>query len=286
MPVDLHVHSTASDGTLSPTEMVAAAAEKGLSAMALADHDTVAGVAEAMAAGEQRGIDVFPATEIGTYHAGKEVHILAYMVRPAHRELLELLTRIRESRVERAGKILARLNDLGVPLRLEDILENCRGDSLGRPHIAAALVARGHVPDAQTAFERYLRRGRSAYVPRFRPPSAGAIELIREAGGIAVMAHPGIGNAGAAIPALAELGLAGIEAYHIDHSPDRTQRLLRIASSLALIVTGGSDSHGPGGPKPVEVGAVVVPDECAESLRRWGREHGAWPPPPWPQDTE
>lgn len=277
MAVDLHIHSTASDGTLSPAQVVAAAAAAGLSAIAVADHDTVAGVEEALGAGRHLGVDVFPALEIGAYHAGKEVHILGYLVDVQDEDLLELLSAIRDGRRERADRIIARLQAMGVPLSLDDVLESCHGDSLGRPHVAAAMVARGFVPHAQAAFERYLRRGRPAYVPRFRPPATEAIDLILSAGGLPVIAHPGIGNAISTVNALTEVGLVGLEAYHIDHTQAKTQRLLTIAAALHLIVTGGSDSHGPGGPKPVSVGQVPVPDECAEAIRQWGRANGRWP---------
>lgn len=279
MAVDLHIHSTASDGTLTPAQVVSAASDAGLSAIAVTDHDTVAGVEEAVAAGFELGLDVFPALEIGAYHSGKEVHILGYLVDVQDSDLLRLLSHIRDSRRERADRIVDRLHAVGVPLSLDDVLERCHGDSLGRPHVAAAMVARGFVPHAQAAFERYLRRGRPAYVPRFRPPANETIDLILSAGGLPVIAHPGIGNAISTVNSLTEAGLVGLEAYHVDHTQAKTQRLLTIAAALHLIVTGGSDSHGPGGPKPVAVGQVPVPDECAEAIREWGRANGRWPLP-------
>lgn len=279
MAVDLHIHSTASDGTLTPQEVVREAHGRALTAIAITDHDTVAGVEPALEVAAELGIDVFPAVEVSTQHGRWEAHILGYLIDVRHAELTEVLQRIRTSRLERAEEMVRRLQALGVAISYEDVEATSGGDeSVGRPHVAAALVACGVVSKPQDAFERYLRRGRPAYVERYRLSPQEAVGLIRRSGGLPVLAHPGLIGSEDVIRDLMQSGVGGIEAYHVDHTPGQTARYLDLADKLRLVVTGGSDSHGPKGPKPVEIGAANVPDSCAEALRHWGAEHGRWPP--------
>lgn len=280
MPVDLHVHSTASDGTLTPAQVVHQAHARGLSAVALADHDTLAGLPEAAeAAREFPSLDLIPAVEISAQLGSQEVHILGYLIRTGDPDLRAALDQVRTHRLTRARAMVEKLVELGVSLRYEQVAELAGGDeaSVGRPHVAAALVRVGAVSSAQEAFQRYLRRGRPAYVSRPRPGATEAIALIHAAGGMAVLAHPGLISAQGTVGAALGLALDGLEAYHVDHTPTQTSRLLRLAREHHLCATGGSDSHGPQGPTPVEIGQVLVPDECAEGLREWGRAHGRWP---------
>lgn len=280
MAVDLHVHTTGSDGTLTPAQAVEHAVRAGLTALAITDHDSVVGIPEALTAGKRLGLDVFPAVEISCDWQGREVHLLGYLVDSEDPELSAVLQRIRDARWGRLEQILAKLRDTGVDLRREDVERVAQGESLGRPHVAQALVDRGVVNTPQDAFDRFLRRGRPAYVDRYRHPAAEAVGLVLRAQGLPVLAHPGLLGLDGAIQELAEHGLAGIEAYHVDHTPRQTAHYRAMAERLELLVTGGSDSHGPEGPKPVTIGQVDVPDECAEGIRNWGRAHGRWP---WPE---
>lgn len=276
MAVDLHIHTTASDGTLSPEQVVAEASAAGLTAIAIADHDTVAGVRPALDAAADLSLEVFPAVEVSSLHGSGEAHILGYFVDLEHPELGAELARIRDDRRRRGEEIVRRLQTMGVPITLQDVAAHSQGESVGRPHVASALVGLGIVSEPQEAFRRYLRRGRPAYVPRYRPPVEESIRLVRAAGGLAVLAHPGIMDRDGTIPQLVAAGLGGLEAYHTEHTPAHTQRYLEMAASLGLIVTGGTDSHGPNGPTPVAIGQLYVPDQCAQALIQWARDHGRW----------
>ncbi len=281
MPVDLHLHSTASDGTQSPQEVVRAAKAAGLTAIAISDHDTFDGVGPALAEAEGCGIDVIPAVEISAQLGKRELHVLGYLIDPENPELTEALSRVRESRTLRAKRIVERLVSLGVRITFEDVAQVAGGESVGRPHVATALVECGAVASMQEAFARYLRRGRPAYVQRYRLEAQEALGLIENAQGMSSLAHPGLGCPDHVIHSLSGQGLVAIEAYHVDHTSRQTQHYLSMARKLGLAVTGGSDSHGPKGTTPVEVGQVPVPDECAEAIREWGRQRGRWPSK-WP----
>jgi len=269
MPVDLHIHSTASDGTLTPEQIVRQALDKGLTAIAVADHDTTAGVGAAQEAACNRGLDVLPAVEISTQRGGQELHILGYLIDPWEPTLTAALEQARTARLERVREMVRRLQALGLRLSFEEVAASANGAALGRPHVAAALARAGAVQGSQEAFQRYLRRGRPAYVERQKVAPADAIALIRGAGGAAVLAHPGLAQCDGLVSDLVAGGLVGIEAYHVDHTPAQTERYVHLGKTLGLLITGGSDSHGPAGPTPVEIGCVPVPDECAAALRAW-----------------
>lgn len=277
MSVDLHIHSTGSDGTLTPSQVVTRALERGMTAIAIADHDSVSGIAEGVKAGTEHHLDVFPALEISTEHDGRELHLLGYLIDPECPELLEVLAQVRASRWQRGEEMVHKLQALGIPLDFEAVKGLANGESFGRPHIATALVECGAVNHPQEAFDRYLRRGRPAYVERYRHPAEESVQLVRRAGGLPVIAHPGLLNHDSAIGDLLRVGLGGLEAIHTDHTSRQIGHYTQMAERLGLIVTGGSDSHGPKGPKPVDIGQGEVPDSCAEALREWGREHGRWP---------
>ncbi len=268
MPVDLHVHSTASDGSYTPAELVDIAVARGLTALAIADHDTTDGVAAGQKAAEGR-LTFLPAVEISTHHGHHELHILGYMLDVEHEPLLAELDRIQEERVLRARKTVEVLQGLGVRVSYEQVEALAGGVSIGRPHIAQALVRAGAVESLSAAFERYLRRGRPAYVDRYRVSPMRAIELIRGAGGLAVLAHPKLVKRDGLVPELVRSGLGGLEVYHIQHNPYDVERYARLAAKWHLVVTGGTDSHGPRGTYPVEVGQVEVPDACAEAVLAW-----------------
>jgi len=242
--VDLHTHSTTSDGELGPSEVVYLAKRVGLTCIALADHDTTDGVEEAQAAGRAAGIQVIPAVEINSEGEHGDAHILGYFLDVGHAPLQEQLLAIRDARVGRARAILKKLAELGMPLDWEAVMA-VAGDaaSVARPHIARAMVQAGYVSSFQEAFDKYIDVGGPAYVNRLRVEMSQAIDLIHAAGGVAVMAHPAESKLVHLIPPLAQLGLDGIEVYYPDHTPQEQDELLALAHRYDLAVTGGSDFH-------------------------------------------
>jgi predicted metal-dependent phosphoesterase TrpH len=272
MRIDLHTHSLASDGTQPPAELVRAAAAAGLDAVAITDHDTAEGWAEAAATAADVGVELVRGMEISTRHRGEGVHLLAYLPDPTHPELDDALRRIRDGRGARVPGMLARLRDLGSAITLDDVQRaNPTTTATGRPHVADALVALGEVADRDEAFARYLGDGRPAYVDRYAAPLEGMIDIVDAAGGVSVIAHPWGRNAAgalgeAALAELAERGLAGVEVDHEDHGPGVRARLRAVARDLGLVVTGSSDHHG-AGKAGHELGCNTTdPDEYARLL--------------------
>ncbi|HSU96996.1 MAG TPA: PHP domain-containing protein [Gemmatimonadaceae bacterium] len=241
--VDLHAHSTASDGAVSPAELVEAACRAKLQAIAITDHDTIAGNDEAFATGASLGIRVVRGCELSAYDRDFEVHLLALHIR--HSEAIRpSLEGFQRERVDRGYAIVERLSIAGVPVNIEDVLAEAAGGALGRPHIARAMIRAGHVADHRDAFDRYLGAGKPAYVPKPRLDVADAIGLAHSAGALAVWAHPGRDGTRERLVRLAALGLDGVEVRHPGHTPGDTQRLGRLAEELDLVPSGGSDWHG------------------------------------------
>lgn len=266
MFADLHLHSIFSDGTFTPEEIASRAKSQGVAAIALTDHDTVEGCARAAVACAAAGVEFISGTELTTEHGGNELHLLGYFLDPHN---ARLLTEIAESQIVRQNRIremVAQLNKLHVPLTAEEVfaLANCK--SPGRPHVARAMVKAGLVANLDEAFERFLKKGRPAWVPKKKVSAADAIQLIHQAGGLAVMAHPGLNRTDSVIPDLVEAGLDGIECFHTKHSTSLSQRYLLAAEKYNLLVTGGSDCHGLSKGKPI-IGTVRVPYACVERLR-------------------
>jgi hypothetical protein len=284
MFADLHLHTNFSDGTYTPEELVGHARRQGFAAIALTDHDTVEGCARAAAACQQAGIEFISGTELTAEQDGNELHILGYLMDTGNTRLLEEMGRFQSVRQNRIREMVARLNQIKVPLKEEAVfkLANCRAP--GRPHVARALVAAGLCSSLDEAFERFLRKHRPAWVPKFKMSAAHAIELIHQSGGLAVMAHPGLNHNDEIIPAMVEAGLDGIECFHTKHSTAMSERYLEIADRFELLVTGGSDCHGMSKGKPL-IGTVKLPYEHVEALkdaqhRRLGSPHAS-PRPPW-----
>lgn len=252
--VDLHVHSSASDGLLSPRDLVRHAREVGLKAIALTDHDTVAGVADAQAAGRDAGLEVIAGVEVSAEMDGGACHILGYFVAPEDRRLGRVLEEIRLGRDRRNRRILERLGELGCPLARDELAARLEDGVLTRAHFAAAMIEKGYVKSWDEAFERYLGRGKPAYVSRPHLAPAEAIRVIHGAGGLAVLAHPRQLNLSAAgtekyIEGLAAAGLDGVETVSPDHTANLARRYRAAARRLGLVETGGSDWHGyPAGP--------------------------------------
>lgn len=241
--IDLHAHSTASDGARRPAEVVAAAKACGLSAIALTDHDTTAGLDEAATAAAQLGIRLVRGVELSAVEGDVETHILGLHL-AEQGELEARLRGLREMRVNRATAIVARLNALGVPVTMDAVLREAAGGAVGRPHVARAIVAGGWVGDMREAFDRYLGNHRPAFVPKEHLAIAEAIRLIHRAGGIAVLAHPGAALTRQRVEELVKAGLDGLEILHPSHSWDDSQRLDALATDLKLVRSGGSDWHG------------------------------------------
>ena len=268
---DLHIHTTASDGTRTPEESVREAARVGLGAVGIADHDTIAGLASGIAEGERVGVIVVPAVEINTDVGKDEVHMLGYYVDYESESLNASLEMLRSGRRDRAAQIVEKLNEAGVDVSMDRVMEIADGAAVGRPHIARALVEIGAVGSVASAFGKYLVRGRPTYVPRYKLTPFQAMEIIRDAGGVPVLAHPGTNQHDELIPGLIEAGLKGIEVYHTDHSACHVRRYLEIARKYDLIPTGGSDSHGPDNVKTIEIGSVTVDLSVVARLRSAAR---------------
>lgn len=252
MRIDLHTHTRASDGTQTPEELVRAAKVAGLDVLGLTDHDATAGWTEAARTAEEVGITLVRGVEISTKHLGRGAHLLAYLLDPTYPPLVEQLRKVLDGRRSRVPAMLERLRDLGIEIDISDVRRAADGTAAtGRPHVADALVTLGVVPDRSTAFDRYLKPGRPAYVNRYAPPLVEMVRLVGEAGGVSVLAHPW-GRPGPesmteeSITELAGLGLAGLEVDHQDHAPAERERLRAIAGRLDLVVTGSSDHHGAG----------------------------------------
>jgi hypothetical protein len=249
--IDLHTHSTASDGTERPAELVAAAVRAGLDVVALTDHDTTSGWDEAERAAVEHGIALVRGTEVSTRAHGVSVHLLSYLHDPTHPALARELEQTRHARDGRARAIVDLLG-ADHPIRWEDVLEHVQlGTVVGRPHIANALVRLGVVADRDEAFAALLRSDGKYHVPHYAPSTAAAVRAVRAAGGVPVLAHPGADGRGRIVPdavfdELAAAGLAGIEVHHRDHTPEQRERLQAIADRLGLLVTGSSDYHGAG----------------------------------------
>lgn len=263
---DLHLHTNFSDGTYTPEELAAQAARFAFKAVALTDHDTVEGCARMGVACQAAGIEFIPASELTSDMQGRELHLLAYFLDPSNPRLLKELSKFQEVRQQRIRDMVARINQHGIPLQVDDVfaLANCR--SPGRPHVARAMVQAELCGSIDEAFERFLKIGRPAWVPKYKMPAHETIELIHQAGGLAVIAHPGLTRVDELIPGLAELGLDGIECFHTKHNKTVTEHYRTLAARLNLLVTGGSDCHGTTKGKPL-IGTVKLPYEYVELMK-------------------
>jgi predicted metal-dependent phosphoesterase TrpH len=245
--IDLHLHTTASDGRCTPREVVERARTAGLSVLAVTDHDTTAAVTEVQALAGAAGIVAVPGIEITAMEAGRDVHVLGYFLDPANATLAEFLAAQRQHRVARVIAIGERLAALGMPIDLTPLLDEVRsqtGGSIGRPKVAGAMIEAGYVADTREAFDKWLARGRPAFVERAGASVEAVLGIIHMAHGIAALAHPGRVAVDGRIAPLREAGLDALEVFHPDHDPAAVARYLRVAAELGLLVTGGSDFHG------------------------------------------
>jgi hypothetical protein len=268
--IDLHTHTTASDGRCSPAELVSRASAAGVDVLSVTDHDTTAATALAAAECTKAGIEFVPGIEITAVVDGVDVHVLGYFIDPAAGGLAAFLAEQRQRRVERVRQMVKRLVALGIVLDADAILrpsESGQGKAAGRPWIARALVEAGHVANTSEAFEKYLKTGAPAFVPRVGPPPVEVFEQIHRANGVASLAHPGLLKRDDLVPAFVAGGLDAVEAHHSKHSPEDTGRYLELARRHHLAVSGGSDYHGDpshdvGGP-----GSTALPQELFQGLK-------------------
>lgn len=264
--IDLHLHTTASDGTLSPSDLVRAARAAGLSTISITDHDTVAGVRDARTAAREERIDLVAGVEISAVDAGRDVHMLGYFIDIDDPELQAFLDRQRRDRVRRVEEMRDRLASLGAPIDAQPIVDAAtHGRSVGRPQIADALVAAGHVRTRDEAFERYLEFDCPAYVPRCGATPESVIAVLHHAGGLSSIAHPGVRPQDDRIAHLAASGLDAIEAAHPDHDQAAEARYRALAARYGLLITAGSDFHGEH--RAHEIGAVTLASADFERLR-------------------
>ena len=262
---DLHLHTRYSDGNWTPAELVREAQRLGFAAIAITDHDTLDAIPEAI---DGAGIEVIPGVEITCRVDVVEVHMLGYLPGDSWKspELRAVLDHSRHVREKRVGEIVGRLNELGVELTEQDVFACSDCGTIGRPHVAMALQKRGVVANNEEAFERFLKRGKPGFVERYRMTAAEAIGLIKRAGGVAALAHPGLNRVDKHIAEMVEQGMEGLEVWHSRHSPTQIEQYRQMAERLDLIATGGSDCHGTVRGRAL-LGTVKVPYACVEALK-------------------
>ena len=274
--IDLHTHTSASDGTLSPAELIALAKEQGIEAVAVTDHDTIEGLSEAFEAGERLGVEVIPGMELSVEYGPGSMHILGLLIDPENENLNKCLTELQHSRSTRNPKIIEKLNELGIPITMKEVEKISGGGQIGRPHIAAVLVKNGHVNNTQEAFDKYLKKRAVAYFERRRLTRAEAADVIHGAGGLLILAHPGTLSVNGSdlenlLSELKDSGFDGVEVFYNNHSQLEEDRLMKIADKLEFVISGGTDFHG--GNKPsirlgVGYGNMAIPYEVLQEMKQ------------------
>lgn len=265
--IDLHLHTTASDGLLQPADLVDMAWRAGIRTMSVTDHDTVAAVSRVAALARDAGIAFVPGIEITAVYERRDVHMLGYFIDPENSAFGEFLKRQRADRVRRLGEIVDRLADIGRPINREKVLAtNDAGGSLGRPLVAKALVKAGHATDIRQAFDDLIGEGKPAFVPRVGPDPSEVVGIIARAGGVCSLAHPGLLKRDDLIPGMVEAGLTALEAFHSEHDDETTGHYLSLAERYGILVSGGSDYHGEPVRRKAAFGTVGLPLEHFERL--------------------
>ena len=281
MYIDLHVHTTASDGSLTPSQVVRYAKEKGLQAIAITDHDTIEGNEEALQAGKAEAIEVIPGVEISVDHSPGSMDMLGYFINTKDATLKEKLSLLQSSRADRNPKIIEKLNELGLAITYNEVVEVSGGGQVGRPHIAQVLKQKGYIQSIQEAFDKYLGSGCPAYSEKFRLTPENAIAMIVNAGGIPVLAHPftlkgmSLDELETLLKKLTAQGLQGLEVYSANHNQRQISQYLSLAEKCNLVITGGSDFHGKntdGTDLGTGKGNMKIPYSLLESLKNLRKE--------------
>ena len=267
MPADLHIHTTFSDGTYSPEEVVSLAQKAGLTKIAITDHDVVAGIDPAKRKGEELGVEIIPGIELTAEAQDCEIHILGYFIDHKSPALLSELAQIQAGREKRVYKMTEKLKELGVEIDPERVFAIAGHRVAGRPHVARAMVEKGYVGDFKEAFNRYLDFHGPAYVSHYRLSPEGAIKLIKAANGVPVFAHPAASRCDQVIPDMMVYGLQGIEVYYSSHDQGQTRHYLNLAKKYGLLITGGSDFHGLRSGREIELGSITIADELFDKLQ-------------------
>ena len=266
MKVDLHTHTINSDGIQTPTELLEAAKEVGVDVIAVTDHDTTAGLDEAEEAAAQLGMRLIPGIELSVYGVGREVHVLGFFFDRTSDALQAFLGEQKDARVSRILRMLEQLKSVGVDIPPEDVIVEGKKGTMGRPHVARALVKHGYIKDEDEAFRKYIGRDQPGYVPRVKVTAPEGIQRLKEAGGVPVLAHPGLYERDGLMDHMLESGIMGIECYHPDHSTATAERYAAFAHDRGLVATGGSDWHGRSRNRRPGLGGVPMPDGLIEPL--------------------
>ncbi len=265
---DLHMHTQSSDGFLAPAEVVNRAKVQGLSIVSITDHDTVDGLPEAMEEGRATGVEVVPGVELSVTLGDRELHLLGYFLDVRNQRLLDYLAFFRRERVRRAERIVDKLNQLKIPLSIDAVLERAKSGSVGRPHIATAMVDEGLIASYQQAFEKYIGTNGPAYERKFQLAPAEAIQLIASSGGLSFLAHPGRSTSDDTLQQLIKSGLDGIEVIHPSHAPDLVTHYRGVVSEYFLLESGGSDFHGGGRNDLEAIGAYFIDEDRVDAMKR------------------
>ncbi|WP_018249000.1 PHP domain-containing protein [Orenia marismortui] len=267
--IDLHLHTTASDGSFTPSQLVTKAKELGFSAIAITDHDTIDGITEGIDLAEKLDIELVPGIEMNTDYENTEIHVLGYYIDYKDQKFIDKLASLKEARYNRIKRIVGKLNALGLEIDFEEVKKNADGGALGRPHVAQIMLDKGYVEEWSEAFDKYIAKGAPAYVERKKLTPQEAIQLIKEFGGIPVVAHPVLIERDELLDQLIEWGIEGIEVYHTEQDDKDSKRYLEFAQKNSLLITGGSDCHGPRRKGEVLIGKIKASYDILESLRQY-----------------
>ncbi|MGM0501903.1 MAG: PHP domain-containing protein [Bacillota bacterium] len=265
--IDLHLHTTASDGNFTPQEVVVKANQLGFSAIAITDHDTVQGIEPALETAQSLDLEVVPGIELNTDYLNTEVHVLGYYIDYQNKKLLTKMSELKKARYTRAEKIVAKLNDLGVEINFPEVLGLADGAVVGRSHIAQILLEKGYAQEWSQAFDQYIGRQAPAYVERERLDVKGAIDLIKEADGIPIIAHPGLIGNDELLDQFLDWGAKGVEVYHSEHDDEEQDKYLSFSKRNNILITGGSDCHGPRRKDGVLLGSIKASYQILEELK-------------------
>lgn len=268
MSADLHIHSSFSDGTETPTQIVQKSKAAGLEIISITDHDTIAGIPEAFAAAQGTGVEVIPAVELSTELDKSELHIIGYFIDQKNGELLSLLKKRQNGRRERIYKIFNLLKNIGIEIDPKEAFDLAGHESAGRPHVARVLIKNGIAANIKDAFRNYLTPGKPAYVPHFVLHPKEAIETIKKSGGCSVLAHPAVSNRDDLIPELIGYGLCGIEVYYTSHREEQIKHYIQVAKKYGLHITGGSDYHGENSGREIKLGDFKFDKALVEELKK------------------